>query len=390
MKYYLNSLVESVATFFFRKKRTEFYSDWKRSIIGNELLVDFLRGEYEISMNKQTRNRSRAYVLKVMLRRALDGDETLPSRIIGLSMPAGDRMLLAAADGLVSESLVIVIEELCKVIQEQDTAKSELKSAMVLPGMLGLGLGTLCYVLSNEIIPIVENIAPEEVWTPLNSAVRWFANLVRFYGATGLGVIVISIGTFVYALPRWCGKSRFYLERVNPSIAVWLSPIIPILLPLSIYRDFQALMVLSSLSVLLKMGKTLRDALVIVAENSSPYLEFHIKRILYYIDDSPLEVAAAFTSGILSPQVAARFATVARTSSKYEDVLITAGTSGTVYIREEVEKNAVIVKFIFITLTISMTLFLYLGQQSITMSMQDEMSPSKIEQRRLDKVSNMK
>lgn len=392
MNKFFIALTDFFMLFTFHRTRVEFYNDWKKSIQADEILVDFLRAEYEISVNKQTANFSRAYALKAMIKRLTIGNETSPSRIVGLSMPAGDRVLLSAADEYGQKALLIVLDQLSGSIIAQKEASDVIKAALYTPIILLPGLGILCYVLSAKIIPIVEGMAPPEVWTTFNSSIRMLSNFIRFNWAYVFIISALSISLFVYALPRWHGESRLRLERMRPSVTVWLSPFFPMsfLLPLSIYRDFQAITVLSSLAVLLKMGLTLKDALTIIARTARPYLRYHINRILFYIDEMPLEVSSAFTSGLLSPQVAARFATTARTSKKYEDVLIEAGTSGSVYIRTEVKNSARKLNLIFLTITVVLTLFLYIGQQNIYFTMQSEMSPSKMESRRLEGVKTVK
>lgn len=392
MNKFFSAFVDRIALFSFHSNRIEFYLDWKKSIEAGEVLIDFLRAEYEISVNKQTANFSRAYALKAMIQRVAAGNETAPSRIVGLSMPANDRVLLSAADQYGMKALITVLDELAASINVQREAGAVIRSALITPIILMPGLAALCYILSTRIIPIVEDIAPKEVWTPFNNSIRLLANFIRFNWPYIVMISVLSIALFIYAAPRWTGNFRLRVERIRPSVAVWLSPIFPFsfILPLSIYRDFQAISVLSSLSVLLKMGLTLKEALLVVSRSSRPYLRFHINRILFYIDEMPLEVSTAFKTGLLSPHVAARFATTARTSKKFEEVLVEAGSTGSFYIRNEVKKAAQKLNVIFSSIALGLTLFLYIGQQNIYLSMQNEMSPGKMEARRLEEGRRVK
>lgn len=380
----MNKFVSWIRLVEFHRKRTEFYRDWATSIERGELLSNFLKAELEISRAKQTADPARAFALASMLARVREGELNRPSEVIGLTMPHTDMVLLAAADSAGEKELVRVINDLCTALEEQSQAKSILLKALVTPMVLLPGMGAFAYVLSSQSIPIIEKVAPVEVWTPFNQLVRTIANIIN-HGA--IYMIVAAVAFFVlmaYALPNWKSRLRFRLERFDPAIGVWLTPIAPWLLPLSIYRDFQAVMLLSSLAVLLKRGSTLQEALNTVAAKASPYVRYHVNRIVAHIDEYPLEVSIAFSSGILSPRVAARLATIARTTTAYEKVLIEIGTTGGVEIRKQVQRSATKLNIVFLSLAGFMTMLLYLGQLNITNTMKKEMDPATMMQRKME------
>lgn len=389
MKFSFAKIRNAINLMPFHGQRTEFYGDLARSMRANELLVDFLRGELAIASAKQTANSARAYALQQMLGRIVRAEHNTPSKIIGLSMPQNDMIMLAAVDTASEKDFVRILNDLVDAITLQKTAKSELRAALRAPAVLIPGIAIFAYVLSSQAIPIIEKIAPPEVWTPFNSAVRFVANLISNGGFYAMLAAVVFIAGFVYFLPRWTGKLRMRLEQVSPSKAIWLTPIAPWLLPLSIYRDFTTVMVFSSLAVLLSTGKTLTEALETIAANGSPYLRYHVRRVLSYLDMYPLEVARAFSSGMLSPAVSARLATIARTEKSYADVLIKVGTTGNEQIRKEVVKSAKKLNVIFLSLAASLVMFLYGGQMSITQKMNTELDPNVVMQRKLEKEQHI-
>ena len=385
----LERLVAKIRMAEFHSKRIEFYQDWARSIAHGELLVNFLKNEYAISMAKQTSDPSRALALKTMLLRIQQGVVTMPSQVIGMSMPKSDLVMLSAADSASEKGLVLVLNDLCVALEEQAMARKILIKSIVAPILLLPGMGVFAYVLSTQVIPIIEKAAPPEVWTSYNNAVRIVAKVIEMGGAIFCLMALAFAVVVWFSLSRWTAKIRFRMEKVDPALSVWLTPIMPWLLPLSIYRDFQAVLLLSSLAVLLKSGKTLIDALETIAAKSTPYLQHHVRRILNYLHEYPTEVSSAFASGILAPRVSARLATIARTTNKYEDVLIHIGTKGTVEIRNQVESSAGRLNLIFMSLTSALMIFLYLGQLNITRTMKSELDPSKIEQRKMEKEQRM-
>lgn len=373
----------------FHSSRVTFYRDWAKSMEAGELLANFLKAELEISSAKQTRDSSRAFALRQMLRRIHQGEETLPSQIVGLSMPANDRMMLAAGDSAGQKDLIQVLRDLCTALEEQTEAKKIIFKALLTPLVLLPGMVVFAYVLSSKSIPIIEKIAPPEVWTPFNNTVRVTANAIH-HGGPYLALAIAALGGLLWmALSRWTGRTRLKMERVRPDIALLATPVMPWLLPLSMYRDFQAVMILSSMSVLLKSGKTLTESIELIATRGTPYIRFHMQRILNFIDEYPLEVSSAFSSGIMSPKVAARLATISRTNNSYEEVLIEVGTTGAAEVRNQVQVTAIKINVILLGASALLMVFLYMGQMSITSTMKSEMDPTKIKQRKMERAQQM-
>lgn len=369
----------------FRGKRIVFYRDWAKSMERGELLTNFLKAELEISMSKLTRDSSRAYALRQMLARAEGGKETAASQVVGLTMPDNDMMMLAAGDSASEKDLIQVLHDLCIALEEQSAAKKVLLKNMTTPLLMAPGMAIFAYVFSSTSIPIIEKIAPPETWTPFNNAVRVLANFIHHSGPYLVLGFILFAGGLWYSLSRWTGKMRLKMERITPGNALMLTPIMPWLLPLSIFRDYQAVMILSSLSVLLKSDRTLKAALQVISGKSTPYVRAHVERILAYIDEYPLEVSNAFATGILSPRVAARLATISRTTNVYEDVLIEVGTIGAVEIRNQVNATAVKLNFVLLIGGAAVMVLLYIGQMSITNTMRMEMDPLKVQQRKMEK-----
>lgn len=371
----------------FRSKRAEFYTDVAKAIEMKEPLVKFCEAELAIARAKHTSNSSRAYALRVMLRHLRTGDEILISKTLGRVMPASDKVLLVAVDQ--SSDAPATLRALARAIRDQQEAKATLFKSLLTPIILLPGLAVLAWVLSTKSIPIIVKVAPPEVWTPYNAAVRSVADAIRQFGLALIVSTGAFIGAFSYYLPRSTHKFRLKIERMNPKLAVWLTPIAPWILPLSIYRDFQAGMLLSALAVLLQTNKTLKEALEVIRSNSSPWMRLHIRRILRHLDENPTEPAKAFSKGLLSASIQARLATMIR-NTKFETVLINVGTTGTEEVRKVVAKNAWVLNIIFLGLTSVLVLFLYSGQMIISAKMKEEMDPVKRTQRMMEKKQGVK
>lgn len=378
----LNALFDWLRLLSFRLRRTEFYVALAKAIDMKEPLVKFCEAELAISCNRQTSDRSRAYALRIMLRALRRGDDRSLGKTLGRVMPSSDRILLVAVDQ--SNDAAATLRTLAQTLRDQAAAKATLKKGLLTPLILLPGLGTLAYILSARSFPIIVKIAPPEVWTPYNAAVLLVADGIREFGLAALFAALLLIVVFLYRLPRSTSLLRLRMERLSPKLAAWLTPVAPWLLPLSMYRDFQAGMLLSALVVLLQTNKTLKESLEIIRAHSQPWMRLHIRRILRHLDDHPNEPVQAFSKGLLSPAVLARLSTLIR-NTRFEDVLIAIGKSGAEDIRHEVMKTAAILNVIFLTITTSLVLFLYSGQMLISTKMKEEMDPIKRTMRELEK-----
>lgn len=383
MRSFLNRVFTNMQLLGFHGNRNEFYGDLAKAIEKKEPLRRFLEAELAISRDKKTANDSRAFALKSMLHLVRSGEEFSISKTIGRYMPKSDLMMLAAVDQ--SRDQPATLRALSASLIEQGLAKKLIVQSLITPMLLIPGAASFAYVLSTQAIPVIEKTAPPEVWTPFNSAVRGQAHLINSYGLTLSVAAIAAVALFLYSLRRWKSPLRLRMERTNPKYTVWLTPIAPWLLPLAMYRDFQAGMMLSAMAVLLQTGKSLKESLEIVYANSSPWMRSHVRRILSHLNNYPTEYAKAFSKGLLSAQLLARMATSIRNTPNFDDVLIEIGTKGNAEVREQVRKSASKINMIFLVLAGSLIMFLYMGQMNITNVMQDEMDPVRRTQRKLEK-----
>ena len=240
-----------------------------------------------------------------------------------------------------------------------------------------------CYVLATKSIPIIVQIAPPEVWTTFNSAVRTTAEFFANQGGKTL-IVVVAVGLyFMYQLPRWVGPWRQRAESVSPTLAALVFPVCPFLLPLSIYRDLQVGLMFSSLAVMLQAGRTLNDALQTVRASSQPWMKWHLRRILSHLEMYPTEYTKSFSKGLLSPQLLARLASQIRTNPRFDQVLIKIGTQGGEDIRKEVMRQASMINIMLMLGGAGLFMFMMIGQLNISQSMADEMSPAAMTKRRM-------
>ncbi len=357
----------------FRSKRDEFYLQLAKSIERKERFRTFLLEEQKISKAKATRDSSREFALTLMLQKLSEGQEFRISQILGEVVPREDRLLLSSVD--FSKNKPETLRALVLAIREQKQAKTLLIKAMVPPFIMLPGVFAFSYILATQSIPIIAKIAPPEVWTPFNASVRNFSEGVADYGFLVLGTIAALVLFFAYQMPRWSGKWRGRVERIPQKLGLLLFPVFPIALPLSIYRDFQVTLLLTSLAVLLKSGASLTSALDSLRSNSQPWMQWHLRRVIKHLYIAPTEYVEAFAEGLLSPKLLARLATTIRSDSRFDRVLIDLGTQGVLEVRKEIEGSSKSLNTLLMIASAACVVFLYVGQLSIAQSMTDALDP---------------
>jgi type II secretory pathway component PulF len=361
----LTNLIHNLQLMGFRAKRTEFYEQIARSIESKETLRDFLIEELRISRNKRTKDASRAFAFAIMLRRVEGGSHTKYSQILAGVVPDSDRMMLSALDD--ANDKPALFRAIALSIDQQSQLMSVVRSKMLPPLMIMPGVQSL---------PIVTKIAPEEVWNPFNSAVRGFCEFVASYAAMLVPLLLVAGVIYAWRLPRWIGEARSWIEQISPGIATALFFVAPWILPTVIYRDVMAGRLFTALAVMLKSGRTLNDSLITIRSASSPWMRWHLSRIIRHLEVSPTEYARAFSKGLVSPGLLARLSSQIRTTPRFEEVLIGLGTKGSEEVRVVVARQMSSVNLILLGSSGFLIVFLIVGQLSISNSLSDAMSPT--------------
>ncbi|MCR2747609.1 type II secretion system F family protein [Limnobacter parvus] len=369
----ISQLWTSIQLMDFRGKRDEFYLQLAKSLERKERLRTFLLEEQKISKAKATRDSSREIALNLMLQKLSHGQEFKMSQILSDVVPKEDRLLLSSVD--FSKDKPETLRALVSAIREQKEAKSLLIKALVPPFIMLPGVFIFSYILATQSIPVIAKIAPPEVWTPFNASVRNFSEGVADYGFLVIGAMASLVLFFAYQMPRWSGKWRGRIERIPQKMGLLLFPVFPIALPLSIYRDFQVTLLLTSLAVLLKSGASLTTALDSLRSNSQPWMQWHLRRVTKHLYIAPTEYVEAFAEGLLSPKLLARLATTIRSDSRFDRVLIELGTQGVIEVRKEIQSSSKGLNTLLMIASAACVLFLYVGQLSIAQSMTEALDP---------------
>ena len=359
----LRALARWLALMDFRSARAEFYRDFAEMYQRNEAMVSFLEGE--IANATLTRQGSRARALRIVLHRHQDGDHaSRVSHLLEGVVPRSDAMLLAAVDRAGDKPQAL--RALADAIDKQQ----QMLRLMLAHSALPVVTIPICYVLISllgKVILVIDDATPvyarDALWDGMNGWARVIATFAQDWGAQASIALCAALGLVLWSLPRWRGASRLRVEG-------W-----PIY---GLYRDFQAGMLFSSMAMMLKTGETLQGSLDDVTQRASPWMRWHLGRVVDALEENPTATLDAFRRGLLSSHLLARAATLHRSCAAFSDVLIQLGTSEGERVLSRVKKAAVIANFALVGLFASVATFMGIASMTVPGKFASLMEPSNL------------
>ena len=356
-----HALADWIALIDFRSGRAEFYRDFAEMYQRNEAMLSFLEGE--IANATLTRQRSRARALRIVLHRHQDGDHaSRVSHLLEGVVPRSDAMLLAAVDRAADKPQAL--RALADAIDKQQQMLRLMVSYSVLPTITI----PICYALISllgKVILVIDEATPvyarEALWDGMNGWARTIAAFAQDWGFESSIALALGLVAVLWSLPRWRGAWRLRVEN-------W-----PIY---GLYRDFQAGMLFSSMAMLLKTGETLQGSIDDLTQRASPWMRWHLGRVVDALDENPNATLDAFRRGLLSSHLLARAATLHRSCASFSDVLIQLGTSEGQRVLSRVKKAAVIANFALVGLFASVATFMGVASMTVPGKFATLMEPS--------------
>jgi hypothetical protein len=359
----IGSLSRRVALFEFRARRAEFYRDFAEMYQRNEAMVSFLEGE--IANAQLTRRRSRARALRIILIRHQGGENaSLVSHLLEGVMPRSDSMLLLSVDRAADKPQALLA--LADSVDKQQRMLQVVLSYSALPAVTI----PICYsliVLLGKVILVIDQATPvyarDALWEGMNGWARTIAEFADAYGMQTLLALGAGLGLVLWSLPRWRGAGRLRVEG-------W-----PIY---GLYRDFQAGMLFCSMAMMLKTGETLKGSIDDLTQRASPWMRWHLGRVMDALEENPTGTVDAFRRGLLSPWLLARAATLDRSRTSFSDVLVSLGTTEGERVLLRVKKAAVIANFALVGLFASVATFMGVASMTVPGKFASLMEPSNL------------
>lgn len=171
-------------------------------------------------------------------------------------VPLADRMTIAAGES--SGDLASPLLGLSQNIELTKEMKSVLRGAIIGPVWQLLTMLGFLYIIGTIVIPKMTALVPAEYWTnPLSNSLIVVTGFVESY--------LLAIVVFLFVILMWIGWS---FENLTSKIRIKLDK----MPPWSIYRMYIGSRVLKAIGMLISAGVPPQKALVMVSQNSSPWL----------------------------------------------------------------------------------------------------------------------
>lgn len=247
-----------------------------------------------------------------------------------LTIQAGEKGIVISGD---KPKIALAIES----ARNQKIAADEMKAAV--RGVLLEPISqTVIFLLSSMIYgafvwPEMLAAYPEKYWP------GWSLPMIQFQVWTAANwsfsfLVVVILAIYYWSLPNWTGKSRLLAEK----LPFW-----------SIYRDRMASAMLGVLGGLLHGGLTLEEALKRINKRSTPYLKWHINRIIRIIPSCGDNPMLALKTGLFSQSVLDRVED-AHSSREFDETLTHIGREALGSILKVVKRTVMFASLIIITI----------------------------------------
>ncbi|VTU46179.1 Bacterial type II secretion system protein F domain protein (plasmid) [Variovorax sp. SRS16] len=354
----LNRLVFKFHCFLWSFNRSHFYRDLSDNITRRVGIGAFL--ERAASNARIFKDSTAVRVYQAMSMRLAAGQSaTLSEIVLGIAPPSDQLLMRSVDDAGASQAQALLL--CADAVEFQQRSLRVIGFELIVPLVAIPIVAAITYITSGIVTGIAAGGSDPEVWNGFNGFARWLAETVTTY-AVGISIAAVAaIAGTIYALPRWTGNLRLRVEN-------W-----PVL---SLYRDYNAAVVLSAVAMMIRSGRTMVEALEALRSPSQPWLRWHIARILRSIEDNPTDYIAAFGRGLMPPAVRARLASLTDSNRSFDEALIVLGTSEIASLEKRVKLSAEAMKWALLSVFVSVAVVLSIGTMSIASSLASSSDPT--------------
>ncbi|MGL5237048.1 MAG: type II secretion system F family protein [Plesiomonas shigelloides] len=233
----------------------------------NELVV-----VYSGSKNSKEKIRDPVALIMQRILSELDSGTRSIAELFKPWVPEYETMILKAADNIGPDSLPIVLDDLIYSIKMRMKISSIVAKAVAYPVVLFSGAIGLLMMYATEVIPKLATISPQEAWPTSSHMLFALANGVH----DAIYLILVSFFTvyflFFFSLSRWAYRL--------PRLRIWLDQYPPY----GFYKMLNGSGFMLSLSIMIKAGMSMNDALRAIKSVSPPWLESRIQGALYSVE----------------------------------------------------------------------------------------------------------
>lgn len=357
----MNKIILRIVAFFWMFRRSLFYRDLADAFERKVTIRDFLQRELENA--RMLKDDIGKTILKALITRYSSGNGgTLSSLMHGIA-PRSDLMLLSAVDDS-GDAKAQSLSRAADAVDFQIRSIKTLSVSLVTPAIAVPIVGVLC-VITSDIVAGIARDAPPHIWTGFNGLVKMLADFINAHWGKVLMSMLISVAAAIFVLPRWVGVYRLKMDSM-PGF--------------SLYRDYNAAVVLSAMAMMIGSGKTLRQALDDLRPNATPWLRWHLQRVINSLEDNPTDYLGAFSRGLMPMSVRARLNSLTDSSKSFDVALVSMGTSEVKRLEGAVKVSAETVNWTLTGFLVSIAVVLSIGQMTIASALSRESDPSKLMQ----------
>lgn len=196
---------------------------------------------------------------------ALDDGESIEVALLDW-VPIQEATLIGAGvlEGNIAESL----RRASRIVAGKGKMLGAIKGAVMYPSVLIIIVIAMMYMVNAKFIPQLEKMVPREKW---EGAIWWLGNLSQGVIENGVLFIILAVligGLIYWSLENYTGNLRRFIDSTTP----W-----------SLYRIFQGVTFLLNISALLRVNIQTLNALDIINENASPWLQQRVRETQIYI-----------------------------------------------------------------------------------------------------------
>lgn len=344
----MNPLKLRIIKWQFQRRRDRVYEGIENNLnsVGTkrqELTADLFR---RWASREAARGKWVAHVYRSICRRLEEGKSL--SAALGPFIPVEEMLTIeagergATADG--KSKLARAVESARLQKQANDAMKKAVQGAMFEPMTQILIFGAMSIIYGIWIWPEMLQQFPAEYWPswslPILYVQIWTANNWAF-----IALLSGLIWLYYWSLPNWTGRGRMMLDKLPP---------------FSVYRDRMASAMLGVLGGLLHGGLTLEEALLRIEARSTPYLRWHVRRMLRALPASGGEPMKALSTGLFSQPVLDQIED-ASSSREFDETLVHMGREALGSVIETIRRSAVAAGFTIVALIA----FLFLYQTAV-------------------------
>jgi len=343
----------------FRRQRVAFYEDLAQAIEDSEGVAQFL----SIRIARGIKQKDPFLgVYKEMLRRYSEKGGSY-SRMLQGMVPDSDVMVISAIEE--QSDVDKGLRFLAKVVESQSEMRATMIGALAMPALLIVMTFVFLAIMSFFVIPVFVQIAPPEKWDTIGKILYAISYVMTRYGVLLLLALVGLGWRFAWSIPNWTGPRRLVLDRYTPY---------------RLFRDYYSSIFLTALASLLATGEPLVRSLERLKKRSSPWLAWHIQKILTRLlaqSSQSANYGQAFDTGVFDRQLSNRIIDYSRRTANFADVIQKLGIKGVEDARKRVQKSAKVLNISLLVVMGVVVGFLMIGatltSQGLSNGMRSEM-----------------